>query len=152
MICEFLHPIFDALDAGFGFHGFGLCGELQTGRENKKDRLTMPKFCTALNKEKRFRYPPNLRIGITKGKSKHMRKSCCYCKSQIRYCQEVGNIQILRRTKQRKGSEKRNNFNAADRTPTVLRHNQWLVGDVTNSICSSQRIIYKTFFQSLRNP
>ena len=111
MICEILHPIFDALDDEFGFHGFGLCGELQTGRENKKDRLTMPKFCTALNKEKRFRYPPNLRIGITKGKSKHMRKSCCYCKSQIRYCQEVGNIQILRRIKQRKGSEKRNNFN-----------------------------------------
>ena len=43
-----------------------------------------------------------------------------------------------------KAAKKETTLIAADRTPTVLRHNQWLVGDVTNSICSSQRIIYKT--------
>ena len=64
----------------------------------------MLKNCAALNKEKENLFPHDLSIEITKVKSKHLRKSCCYCKSQIKLCQEVGNVQILHRIKQRKGS------------------------------------------------
>ena len=70
----------------------------------KDSRWTMLKICVALNKEKGIRFLPDLSIGVTKGESRHMRKSCCYCKSQIGLCQEVGKAQYLRRIKQRIGT------------------------------------------------
>ena len=39
MICEFLHPIFDALDDELGFHGLDCGWELKIGQEsNVADR------------------------------------------------------------------------------------------------------------------
>ena len=74
-------------------------------------RWTMLKICVALSKEKGILFPHDFSIGIIKGKNQTPEKSCCYCKSQIKLCQEVGNAQNLRCIKQRKGSDKRNILN-----------------------------------------
>ena len=46
MIYEILHPIFDALDDEFRFHGFGLQWELQIGQESKVADRQCSKFAS----------------------------------------------------------------------------------------------------------
>ena len=45
MICEILHPIFDALGDEFRFHGLGLQWELRIGQESMTaGRLSLLRF------------------------------------------------------------------------------------------------------------
>jgi hypothetical protein len=46
MMCEILHPIFDALDDEFGFHGLDCDGELQTGQDSKMTDRQCSKFAS----------------------------------------------------------------------------------------------------------
>ena len=62
MICEILHPIYDALDDEFGFHGFGCGGNCGSVRR-AKGQIGNAQNCVALNKEKGIR---NILPGVHK--------------------------------------------------------------------------------------
>ena len=102
MICEILHPIFDAFDAEFRFHGLG-CGwnceaigsaRRQIGNAQNLSHIKQRKgiSLSSLNEQK-----------VTKSENRNIRENCCYCKSQIGGCQEIDNAQFLCCVKQRKG-------------------------------------------------
>ena len=93
MICEILHPIFDALDDEFRFHGLDCSGnEKRSGKH--EGRWAMHKICVALNKEKGI---ASLTKSVRYLESATRLNCYRYYKSHAGLCQDVGKAQYLRR-------------------------------------------------------
>ena len=64
MICEILHPIFDALDDEFRFHGFGCSGNFGSVRR-AEGQIGNVQNLRRIKQRKGTFYIPNMKLGIT---------------------------------------------------------------------------------------
>ena len=83
----------------------------------------MPKICVALIKGKENLFPHDLSIGITRDKSRHMRKAVAIVNHKSGIVKRSATSKFCVTLIKEKAATKELTLIAADRTPTVLRHN-----------------------------